>query len=307
MTLQMFEPWNPRGASLDIVDRANSILGEYQADQYTLTLRQLYYQFVARGLLPNTERSYKNLGRIVTQGRMAGLISWDAIEDRGRNAYQVAGEKTPEDVLHGIEGRLILDPWKDQDYYVEVWIEKEALHNVIERPCDEYRVTHMACKGYLSASEAWRSGRRLRFARRYEGKTPVIIHLGDHDPSGIDMTRDNQDRSGLFSQGRVEVRRIALNMDQVREYSPPPNPAKMTDSRANDYIVEHGYESWELDALDPKVLDKLIRDNIAEFITDWDAWEASFAEETELRARLSEIGPNWDRVSAFLEKLSEDD
>lgn len=78
----------------------------------------------------------------------------------------------------------------------------------------------------------------------------VILHLGDHDPSGIDMTRDISDRLELFGAD-VEVKRIALNWDQIDEFTPPPNPAKLSDSRAGAYIAEYGDESWELDALEP--------------------------------------------------------
>lgn len=296
---EAFTEYRPTGASREIIEKANAILAEYQADDYTLTLRQLYYQFVARGLLENTERSYKNLGKVVTRGRMGGLISWTAIEDRGRSSFRVQGEDSAEAVLQGIEDAIVLDPWEDQDNYVEVWIEKEALHNVIERPCDAYRVTHMACKGYLSASEAWRSGMRF-LGRHRQGKNLHVIHLGDHDPSGIDMTRDNQDRLELFSGCRVTMHRIALNYDQVQQYSPPPNPTKMSDSRANDYFDRHGGESWELDALDPKVLDRLVRDHLQPLITDGVAWDETFDREKELQTSLSQLHDNWGAIEHFL-------
>ena len=115
----------------------------------------------------------------------------------------------------------------------------------------------MACKGYLSASEAWRAG--LRFQRAIDrGKRPVLLHLGDHDPSGIDMTRDNGDRLGEFVLQGVEVRRIALNMDQVQEHNPPPNPAKEDDSRFRGYRELYGEESWELDALRQNTIGDII-------------------------------------------------
>ena len=177
------------------------------------------------------------------------------------------GAKTPQEALYGVERRLVLDPWRDQDNYVEVWIEKDALIGTIERAADQMRVTRMACKGYLSASAAYEAGQRFDNARA-RGKNCILIHLGDHDPSGIQMTEDNEKRSQLFSRGFVEVRRIALNMNQISLYNPPPNPAKMTDSRAADYVRRYGTSSWELDALDPRVLDRLVRDEIEDLITD---------------------------------------
>ena len=84
----------------------------------------------------------------------------------------------------------------------------------------------------------------------------MIIHLGDHDPSGIDMTRDIQERLQMFGAD-VYVKRVALTMNQIGTYNPPPNPAKITDSRASKYIDEYGNESWELDALEPQVITDL--------------------------------------------------
>lgn len=120
------------------------------------------------------------------------------------------------------------------------------------------------------------------------GKTPVIIHLGDHDPSGIDMTRDIAERLALFSGHSVEVNRIALNKNQIEIYNPPPNPAKLTDSRANGYIQLHGYSSWELDALDPDVLSDLVEDAVLELRND-ELWEEMVEEENKGKARLQEM------------------
>ncbi len=291
---------NMRQDRLSLIDTANDIIREYQRDGYTLTLRQLYYQFVARGLIENKERSYKNLGNVINDGRMAGLISWLAIEDRGRGVRPWLIEEDEQAVLSGIEYGLSLDYWERQNAYVEVWVEKEALASVIERPCSTWRVPYMACKGYLSASEAWRSGRR--FMKKLDaGRRCVLIHLGDHDPSGIDMTRDNGDRVALFSEqpDGVEVRRIALNMDQVDEYSPPPNPAKITDSRAADYIERFGDTSWELDALNPRILDRLITAEIQSVI-DTDLWDETVAEEGERREILAKLHDNFDEISQYI-------
>jgi hypothetical protein len=70
--------------TLEVINRANTILTQYQEQGYVMTLRQLYYQFVSRNWLVNTERSYKRLASIVSDGRLAGLLDWDGIEDRGR-------------------------------------------------------------------------------------------------------------------------------------------------------------------------------------------------------------------------------
>lgn len=300
-----YQELNIGAKRLDIIETANTIIDDYRAQGYILTLRQLYYQFVSRALIENTERSYKNLGSAINDGRVAGLIDWEGIEDRGRAVSNWLIEEDEQEVLRDIEYRFALDFWERQNAYVEVWVEKDALSSVIERPCRKRRVPYMACKGYLSASEAWRSGQRFeRMAD--EGRRCVLIHLGDHDPSGIDMTRDNGERVELFSNASpVEVRRIALNRDQVDRYRPPENPAKVTDSRAADYIARHGDKSWELDALEPSVLERLIEDEI-ETLVDEKVWHQTREEEKERRAVLSAMHDRYEDIAEFLRGGDED-
>lgn len=251
-------------ANLVVVEQANQIIEEYRAQGFDLTLRQLYYQFVSRALIPNQQREYKRLGSIINDARLAGLVSWEAIVDRTRNLQALSHWDGPRQIVEACATQFRLDKWATQDYRVEVWIEKDALTGVIEGACNELQVPYFSCRGYTSQSEMWAAAMRLKRYRR-DGQQPVIIHLGDHDPSGIDMTRDIDDRIKLF-MGGAKVNRIALNMDQVEKYQPPPNPAKLTDSRCEGYMRIHGDESWELDALDPKVIDSLIRKTVKKFM-----------------------------------------
>lgn len=300
---------NFRASKVATIATARAICEEYESQGYELTLRQLYYQFVARGLIPNSQREYKNLGTAVNDGRMAGLIDWRHIVDRTRSLAATVGWDGPADIIDGAARGYTENLWRGQDWYVEVWVEKEALAGVIQRPADRYQVPWFCCRGYVSQSEMWRAAQRLR--RKVNdgrhGRT-LIIHLGDHDPSGLDMTRDIQDRLGVFG-ARVKISRIALNLDQVEDQSPPPNPAKLTDSRAEGYIAEWGdqvmddsgeAQSWELDALQPAYLDDLIS---AEITTHLD--EELFAERTEevedARRILTQCSERWPEVVEFLE------
>jgi hypothetical protein len=129
----------------------------------------------------------------------------------------------------------------------------------------------------------------------------VIIHLGDHDPSGIDMSRDIEDRLSLFAECNVEVRRIALNMDQIDEFNPPPNPAKTTDSRFGEYAARFGNESWELDALRPEMLIDLIGSEIYSLL-DMDLYSERREEEKAAQKKAAEVGDRWDEIEKFLEE-----
>lgn len=263
--------------AMKMILAANKIIEEYERAGYSLTLRQLYYQFVARGLLANADANYKKLGTLVSDGRLAGLISWTAIEDRTRNLRGINTLESPAEAVRVARESYAIDLWHNQDWRPEVWIEKEALVGVIGGICAKLRVDFFACRGYNSQSEQWRAGQR--FARYIQkGQRPIVFHLGDHDPSGIDMTRDNRDRLSLFAGQPVTVIRLALNMPQIEQYGPPPNPAKLSDSRAADYIRQYGDSSWELDALSPDVISKLIESAILR-LRDPAKWEEALDEE----------------------------
>jgi hypothetical protein len=332
---------------LDIIRRANTICATYAADGYDLTLRQLYYQFVARALIRNKDSEYKRLGSIINEARLAGLLDWDYIVDRTRNVRSLATWDHPRDIITGAARQFRIDRWEHQPTRIEVWIEKDALVGVIEGVCNTNRVDFFSCRGYTSQSEVWGAAQRLGQYLR-GGQDVTILHLGDHDPSGIDMTRDIRDRLTLFISkdnstaaveenrdylndayesngvdtaddlesvdpesweefldrvrdtmahyGTLTVERIALNMDQIIAYAPPPNPAKVTDSRSRAYIAEYGEESWELDALEPAVLSALIQDAIDE-AKDHERWDEDEAAEDEHRANLALVSTNWAAVA----------
>jgi hypothetical protein len=288
----LFEDFNFRAKNLARIDQANTIIAEYQASGFTLTLRQLYYQFVARALISNTQREYKNLGVTLSKARLAGLVDWTTIEDRTRNLQANTHFDGVSGILEAASQTHCLDLWLDQPVAVEVWIEKEALTGVIANVCHELDVPYFACRGYVSQSEQWQAGQRA-CRRMTRSQETIILHLGDHDPSGVDMTRDNETRLDLFAGGGCTgVHRIALNYDQVQEYNPPPNPAKLTDTRAPGYIHRYGNESWELDALDPHVIEQLIRDHVDEY-RDIELFDARLALQEQQRNQLIEVAESF--------------
>jgi len=302
MPMICYVPKSFRPATIDRIGQANEIIAEYQAQGFKLTLRQLYYQHVARALIPNTMRSYKSLGDIINDGRLAGLIDWDAIEDRTRNLQSQSHWAHPRAIVRTCAAQFTVNLWATQDNYVEIWIEKEALVGVLEGICTELDVSYFACKGYTSQSEMWVASQRL-IDREKVGKTTTIIHLGDHDPSGIDMTRDIQDRLELFGSTAL-IQRIALNSDQVAAYSLPPNPAKATDSRYEEYRELHGDECWELDALEPKVIVELIRRQVEDRI-DQVAWQEALGRQETGREQLAKIAKRWTNVIDYLGEIDE--
>lgn len=250
-----------------LINFANEVIADYAPQGLILTLRQLYYRFVAHGKIPNTQQSYDSLGALINNARLAGLIDWAAIEDRTRGLQGRAHATTP--LAYGISmaERYTIDLWVGQQTRLEIWVEKEALIGVIGRVALEFDVPFLACRGYLSQSEMWEASKRMHdYYRRSGGGIPVVLHMGDHDPSGIDMTRDNEDRLSDLFKCPVRMKRIALNMSQIQRYDPPPNPAKVTDSRYKGYLEEYGSDSWEMDALEPRVLKTIVQGHIEQYL-----------------------------------------
>lgn len=283
--------------SIDLINLVNAVVDEYDAQGYELTLRQVYYQLVARGYIPNNERSYKNLGNLINDGRLAGLIDWYAIVDRTRNLRANAHWETPESVIESAKYSYMLDRWKHQPNYVEVWVEKDALIGIVSQICRKLDVPHFSCRGYTSQSEMWSAAQRFINQGHRESRT--IIHLGDHDPSGIDMTRDIQERLEMFGAD-VYVKRVALTMEQIQTYNPPPNPTKLSDARATSYIAEFGHECWELDALEPRVITELIRNEVTALLDCDLVLEVENKERTD-KENIQKICDNYEDVVTYLD------
>lgn len=293
---------------LNIIEEANTLINQYRAQGYLLTLRQLYYRFVAEDLFPeswrdqktgskNVQKNYKNLGDIINDGRLAGLIDWEAIEDRTRELGGNSHWTSPASIIEICARQYQIDKWESQKYRVEVWVEKDALEGIVSKAATQLDVDYFSCRGYTSQTAMWAAGQRLKRYARYD-QCPVILHLGDHDPSGLDMSRDIEDRLRMFIGnygGELIFKRIALNPDQIEQYSPPPSPAKITDSRCAKYIEIYGEDSWELDALEPVVLSDLIQHEIFQYRDIKKFARLQKREDTE-KEFLQQVADRWEDI-----------
>lgn len=287
------------------LDFINEIIEEYQQEGYILTLRQLYYQLVSRDVIPNKPNEYAKLSTLLKEGRMAGIVDWDAIEDRLRKPESPSAWKSPQSIINACIEQYRKDRQKGQKIYLEVWVEKDALSGVLKRVTEKFGVPIMVNRGYSSASAMFDSYERFLKAIQ-KGQEVKVLYLGDFDPSGVDMIRDIKARIDEFIVGsealkdeadfgrnknlyqerfddfieqglqgweadeiareqyaedkakQFKIVPIALTKEQIRQYNPPPNPAKITDPRAKDFIAKHGNTSWEVDALKPEVLNDIL-------------------------------------------------
>ena len=275
------------GAEKEILlHKIKLIVQEYQNQDIKLTLRQLYYQLVARDIIPNEVKEYQKLSGILTDARYCGLVDWSAIEDRIRVPEMHGEWDNVLDLIQSAKASYRLPRWKEQEFYLELFTEKDALSSVLQPIADRFHIHFCVNRGYTSASSIYDLSKRVIEQIQNEKKVK-ILYLGDFDPSGQDMLRDIRDRlTELLEQGdeyysfeeNVEVIPIALTMAQVKQYNPPENPAKLSDPRAKWYIREYGNKSWEVDALRPEVMIKLVENTILELI-DIDKYNAVIKQE----------------------------
>ncbi len=259
---QQFRDIKFQKKNLILLGNIKEILEEYSMKGIKVTLRQLYYQLVARDLIPNKVSEYAKISSLLTNARYTGDIDWSAIEDRTRIPDL---SNTFEDTEHLVEvacRSYQLDRWEGQEYYVELWTEKDAISSVIKPITKKYQVSVSVNRGYCSASSMYVSAQRFI---DHDGKNKILLYLGDHDPSGLDMDRDIKERLKEFGVN-VQVIRIGLTLKQIKKYTPPPNPAKTTDPRGTGYILKFGNQSWEVDALKPEFLQGLIEDSILTYL-----------------------------------------
>ena len=282
-----------------VVEFVNQILSQYTI---LLTLRQIFYRLVANYDYPNKKSAYIQLSKQLVKARERKHIDGTRIEDRSRGFLGGDhGFSNPKDFLNLQIKEFLSSPeyyhrnmWAVQPEFVIVWIEKDALSRVVSTVAKEFNVITCPSRGYASYTYVMEA-----LAMLPEEKEITVLHFADHDPSGLDMTRDLEARISEYSELDVTVERVALNYDQVQYYELPPNPAKHADPRAEEYVTIYGNECWELDAIDPDEHQRLVFVSILEHI-DTKIWDKTIDEEAKetqwLEKIFSEIRENFQKM-----------
>ncbi len=258
-----------------VVEAAREVFSQYDT---SITLRQLYYRLVSRHLIPNTINSYKRLSRMMVRAREEREVPVHCLEDRSRRILGRGdtGYESAEDFLKqrlsGLQDSwksFTMTMWEDQPNHILISLEKDALSRLVSRVANQYSVRTFPTRGYPSFSYVQRMASYMR--NRLDGKPTVVLYFGDFDPSGVDIERDLSERLVKYGAGEFKVKRVALSLEQIKEYDLPPMPVKRSDARADNFMAEYGDRAVELDALDPKVLQHFVASSIEGFI-DIKAW-----------------------------------
>ncbi len=186
-------------ANIERLGIINKIIATYQAQGYRLTLRQLYYQLVSSDIIANKLAEYSKLSNLLKEGRMAGIVDWDAIEDRLRRPDRPACWDGPADIMEQVIKQYRRDRMEGQAIYVEVWVEKDALSGVLKRVTEKYGIPIIVNRGYSSATAMYDAHNRFVSAGK-QGQESKVIYIGDFDPSGQDMIRDITGRLMLYGR-----------------------------------------------------------------------------------------------------------
>jgi len=283
-----FEPGSGRrrtgftDKTMATIQKAKDIIDQYNV---RLTIRQIYYRFVGEQLIENSLKSYKNLAGVLANAREAGYIPYNKIVDTSRAVIKSNSWTSPKDFFETVRKAYKKNLLEDQDSYIEVWVEKDALRSVFEPITDSFDVNLVIGKGYPSHSALYEASNRIG---RNSDKTTKILYFGDFDPSGEDIFRDVQVRMERLFGKYAEFTKVALTLEDIEEYKLPPAPAKRTDVRFERFVQAHGDISVELDALPPDALVEKIKDSILRNI-DVDKYQIRLDQEETERAEIERL------------------
>lgn len=269
------------------IDRALGLVKEYNSQDIRPTVRQIHYKLASEqvGGYENTEACYKSLSKRLVDVRRKGLISWDSISDHVRYRLwtrpKVGLVPNTEEIIQTAVEDLGEDPWKEMGKRVVIWLEKEALAEFVYDAIGGYYVPLAISRGYSSWTFIHENIDLVN-----DGVDLKVFSLGDHDPSGLDIERFTQRAMKYFNE-KFEFKRIALTYEQVCKYNLLPHPTKKAVSRRGDYITKYGDRCWELNALEPEVLQHIIKEAVESEIKP-DVWNKVIRKNKELQKNVRE-------------------
>lgn len=177
-------PTNQRRTRADMAGIRTAILEVLEEDR-PMTVRQVYYRLTVSGAIEKTEKEYKTVVRILTDMRRAGEVPFPWIADNTRSMRKPYSCPNLEAALRDTVDTYRRSYWDDQPAYVEVWLEKDALSGVCYEVTRVWDVPLMVTRGYPSISFLHDSAETIAG----NGKPAFLYYFGDHDPSGVDITR----------------------------------------------------------------------------------------------------------------------
>lgn len=272
------------------MDAIKQAIHQVLAETHPATVRQTFYQLVSRGAIAKTETEYKStVVRLLTAMRRSGEIPFGWIADNTRWMRKPSSYSSLSDMLTESQRFYRRALWDDQDAYVEIWLEKDALSGVLYDVTAEFDVPLMVTRGYPSISYLYEAAEAIA-----ETEKPAhLYYFGDYDPSGCDITRAVESGIREFApEAEIHFERVSVTREQIAAWSLPSRPTKLSDSRSEGFDGD----SVEVDSIPPATLRELVRSPITRHI-DPRQMAASMAIEAEERDTLRRIIRNLGRAA----------
>lgn len=297
------ETWKPQSKTRELLADAQAVMEDFWPE-FILTVRQVYYNLVDKWL-PRTEPTakqtakqvfYEKLQIALRNARMSGLVDWKYIEDRSRGVVEWQHWASPQEVIQSGADSYAREMWETQPLAVEVHVEKDTLAGVVRDICMELDVSYLSHRGECSISDLYEAGRRMR----NRGKPTIVIYVGDHDPTGLDIPRTAAEMWDDMRGVDCEIIRAAVTLDQgedLGEVKAVPNSPGDTKSAAYEarYGIDYG---WEAEALDPREIVQLVREEV-EDLRDDDLWEKAVRKQERERKTLGTIARHYPEIKAM--------
>lgn len=252
-------------------------------DNHPMTVRQVFYQLVSMGIIDKTEGEYKNaVDRLLVRMRRQGELPFNWLSDNTRWMRKPRTYSSLNEMLDTSAAAYRRAVWDNQDAYVEIWLEKDALAGVLAEETRPWDVPLMVVRGFSSLTFLHSAAETIAEV----GKPTYLYYFGDYDPSGIDISRKVERDLRQFAReinpkSEIHFERVGVTLEQVETYNLPTRPTKTSDSRSKKFVGR----SVEVDALPADVLRELARDCITQHI-DERALEVLRAAEESERATL---------------------
>ena len=290
-----FAPWRPQKKTLVILAQIKTILDEYRAE-LPLTARQIFYRLVGAYSYPKNENAYERLTNMLVRARRSGRVPFESIRDDGASVLGCTHYEGEEDFYEHL--RKLGENWEknkltNQGMDVRIYCEAAGMMPQIARVSHRYSVPVYSCSGFDSLTSKYDLTQDVSRAFTYKGRRTVVLHLGDHDPSGESMFSDglvedvhafvgsiisHKDPSDV-----VMFKRIALTAEQAMSYRLEPAPPKKTDSRTKKWGTRPTYQ---LEALPPDVLAEMVGREITALFNR-EIFDADLAAEPEMRRKIA--------------------
>jgi len=250
------------------------------AVDHPLSVRGVFYRVMSAGAVEKTEKAYAAVQREVLKLRRAGDLPYGWIADGTRWHVKSESWSCVEAALDDAAASYRRALWHDQDTYVEVWSEKEAISSIVAPVTDQWDVPLMIARGFASETFLWQTAATIRA----EGKPTVVYQLGDHDPSGVAAWEHVQRGLRDFAPDvEIVFERLAVTPEQIVALDLPTRPTKATDSRSRTFAGE----SVEVDAVPTSVLRRIVEDAIVFWIDEHALAATRLAEQHERQGLLA--------------------